>query len=604
MIWPFENDTGAVEKKLAGRSLTANKRRNCFTGMIILAASFLLSFTTILLYNAVKNTKILHQVDNSGEMLITIASITVVLLCTAGLAIKNILYISVLQHTHEFAQLRTLGATYRQIVSVMNQERKKLARKFVLLGSFLGLLCNFILPLHFYSLPSIACALCSGIFIWFIVYCSFRTPVKLAASVAPISALKYTGYLPRNGIKRNATMTSHNLGIRYFKSNPKKAIYALTSLILSGVLMFSIFTVIAAVNIEKLAQQPYHENSDVYLKLNSGAEENSTYDLMKNSPFTTSLLQKISSIYGVRNIYALKMLDCEIILQDTQSNISLSIENILHMENFQDQIVEGTMPTERLTDAIPVIVNKGSIYYERNGLSLQISDFVPAIIDTGYAKQNVTFIVCGFIEDKDTGVVLYTQSEYLDDIAEMNCDLAWYICTEEFLAQSIAPEIEALVQQDNRVRISILEHDIASLKIYFHNARAIIRVVTILISLFSFLNLLNTCITNAIIRGHDYALLEAIGMTKAQILKMQNTENLIYSLGSLIGSCMVGIPIGHLICIKLAQMSGISYITYRFPLGYVNAYAIFIVIIHIIIAAYQKQGLSRHTLVERTKTID
>lgn len=99
---------------------------------------------------------------------------------------------------------------------------KKLAGKFVLLGSFLDLLCNFILPLHFYSLPSIACALCSGVFIWFVVYCSFSTPVKLAASVAPISALKHTDYLPMNGLKRNATIISHNLGIRYFKSNPKK----------------------------------------------------------------------------------------------------------------------------------------------------------------------------------------------------------------------------------------------------------------------------------------------------------------------------------------------------------------------------------------------
>ncbi|MGI6008228.1 MAG: response regulator transcription factor [Ruminococcus sp.] len=37
-------------------------------------------------------------------------------------------------------------------------------------------------------------------------------------------------------------------------------------------------------------------------------------------------------------------------------------------------------------------------------------------------------------------------------------------------------------------------------------------VLTVLVSLFSFINLLNTSITNAITRKHDYALLEATGM--------------------------------------------------------------------------------------------
>ena len=30
MIWPFENDTGRVEKKLAGRSIKADRRRSVF----------------------------------------------------------------------------------------------------------------------------------------------------------------------------------------------------------------------------------------------------------------------------------------------------------------------------------------------------------------------------------------------------------------------------------------------------------------------------------------------------------------------------------------------------------------------------------------------
>lgn len=59
---------------------------------------------------------------------------------------------------------------------------------------------------------------------------------------------------------------------------------------------------------------------------------------------------------------------------------------------------------------------------------------------------------------------------------------------------------------------------------YFYNAQIIVTAVMVLICLFAFVNLLNTCITNTVIRRHDYALLEAAGMTKAQIYQTQNAE--------------------------------------------------------------------------------
>ena len=87
--------------------------------------------------------------------------------------------------------------------------------------------------------------------------------------------------------------------------------------------------------------------------------------------------------------------------------------------------------------------------------------------------------------------------------------------------------------------------------------------------------LLNTCITNTVIRRHDYALLEAAGMTKVQIYQTQSAENRIYFFGSLIGSCVVGIPLGFLLCNKIAEIPGLSYISYRFPWPFLPALSFF-----------------------------
>ena len=58
----------------------------------------------------------------------------------------------------------------------------------------------------------------------------------------------------------------------------------------------------------------------------------------------------------------------------------------------------------------------------------------------------------------------------------------------------------------------------------FITPKIIVTAVMVLICLFAFVNLLNTCITNTVIRRHDYALLEAAGMTKVQIYQTQNAE--------------------------------------------------------------------------------
>lgn len=598
MVWPFENDTSVIERKLADRSLTANKRRNSLAGIIIFSASFLLSFTTILLCNATIYGEMTYGVNNSNEVLISVVGISVILLFTAGLAVKNIFYVSVLQRTHEFAQLRTVGATYRQIVSVMNGERKRLTQKFVILGLFLGFLGNIVLPIQFYLLPSIVCAFFSGAFIWFVVFFSFRTPVKMAASVSPMDAVKQINAIPVQPYRKIDRITPNSLGKRYFLSNRKKAFNTLFSLILSGVLMFIVFTVMYAVNAEELARQPYKENSDLYIQLNSGLEH-PTYDLMKNSPFTSMLHQEISSISGVESIYILKMLNLNIFNADTREDISLAIESILNEASLKDSIIEGNVPVyNEFFNAIPVVVNRASYYYEKSGLTLNIGDSIQALIDTGYSNQSVQLEICGFIEDKDTGVVLYTNNEYLDSISEMNCDLIWYICAEKQHTQSVVLSVQDFVSQDDRVYMSILEDDIVLYKTIFRNVTVVISVLTIIVSLFAFVNLLNTCITNTIVRSHDYALLKAVGMTTTQISDMQSEEHFIYFAGSFIGSCILGIPLGMVICNRIAQISGIFYISYHFPLAFLILYGIFIIVTYNIVAVYQKYLFAKQSVVE------
>lgn len=596
----FENTTPKVEEKLAVLSLAANKQRNFLTGIIIFAASLLLAFSTILLCNATIDTQMISRVNNTQNMIGVILSIAIVLLFTAGIAIKNIMYISVLQRTREFAQLRTIGATCRQIKAVIHNERKKLSWKYILCGLILGFLCNLVLPLKFYLAQSILCMVLSGVFVWFIVFWSFQTPAKLAALVSPISALKTEDSHLTRVSKKSIHITPRNLAKMYFFSNRKKATYTMISLILSGMLMFMVFSVISAIDIEKLVRQSYYENSSIYLMLNTTAEENATYELMKKSPFIEELNTTIENIPGVTAIHSSKKLDCEITVEDSKYDIALN--SVVGTSSFETQLVEGSMPyfQSEIND-IPVVVNRVSPYYEMTGLDLKLGDYFAMSIDTGKSMQEVEFSVCGFIENKDKGNVFYSDPKYLDFISDINCDLAWYICTEKEQTDFVVKEIETLLDSDSRLTVSVFSDELSEMQVYLHNAKIIITAITILICLFAFVNLLNTCITNTVMRQHDYALLEAAGMTKEQIKQMQGIENQTYFSGSLIGSLVMGIPMGFLLCSKIAELPGLSYITYRFPWTFVLFYILFVIVVRTIVTVYQKNILMEQSVVERIK---
>ena len=603
MNYPFENDTERIEKRIAEKSVFSEKNRTFLIRVIILIAAFLLSFSGILLCNATLSTQQIAHVNNTTEAVGTVLGIVIVLLCTAGLAVKNILYVSVLQRVHEFAQLRAIGATYQQIKSVVKKERDKIAKPCIVLGTVIGFLVNIVLPLHFYWIPSIVCAVISGIFIWIITALAFQAPAKMAASTSPIEAqhTQATNYFRSVGAKRK--LTPIRIGWMYCRANRKKAAYTFLSLIMSGILMFGVFFFLNAINPERLASQPYQGNSDVFVLLNSTADEESTYDLMKSTPFTEEQKQKLYNISGVKDVYELYMLD-GILTNSEGEKFELSIENAVNPETFKNEIVEGMQPSHELQNgAIPVAINRQSPYYQKLNMQLQVGDYLPYIIDTGYGQKEVALVVSGFVENSDTGLVIYTSGENMKSLSEMNCTLAWYICLDDN-GKDVATEIiKEIFIDDDRVDVSVLADDVMALEDYFHNAKVIITVLVVLISLFSFINMLNTSITNAIARRHDYALLEATGMTKLQLRKVQQSESFIYLVGSFIGSCILGIPIGLLLCTQISKIPGLSYFEYHFPVLFVFLYLAAVVMVYHVVSVYQKKSLQQHSIIERIRTI-
>lgn len=611
MALPFENNTDRAVKKLARASLRSEGRRNLLAGLIVFGAAFLLSFAAILAVNAALALEVSEGVTSDRELVTVLFGVALVVLLAAGLAIRNIMYLSVLGRTREFAQLRTLGATNRQIRCIVSAERRRMTRSWLATGVLAGFFGNVLLPVEFFWGQSALLAVAAAIFIWFVIYLSFRAPAKQAARVSPMDGLRQTETFGSGKIRRNGRLASRSIahhsahlspgaiGRRWLSSDKKKTALTLASLIFSGALLFVLFTVMAAIDIDSLARQPYYEDSSLYIKINSTADEDSTYRIMRTAPFSDALREEILAIPGVERIVPLAMLD--VTLPD--AGFEGAIQSVMP-RTLAPRLVEGVLAgnaTEE--DILPVTINRASPYYQETGLDLSVGDQITASVDTGAGEKTLQLEAIGILENKDDGVVFYTDTENLQALAAMDCTLAWYIVTAPESADVVAQAVQRLVTADERLYVASLADDIASYEAYFATARLAVSVLAVLILVFAFLNLLNTCIVNSVIRQREFALLAAVGMTRQQLVQAQRVENAVYFGASFFGSWLIGGILGWAICHWLSDIPGLGYIHYQFPIAFLLCYALFVAVSAFAVQRWQTHRLAEKSIVEQLREI-
>lgn len=607
MALPFENNTDRAIKRIAQASLESERRRNLLAGLIVFGAAFLLSFAAILAGNATLALEVSEGVTSDRELVTVLFGVALVVLLAVGLAIRNIMYLSVLGRTREFAQLRTLGATNRQIRCIVSAERRRMTRSWLATGVLAGFFGNVLLPLEFFWVQSALLAVAAAIFIWFVIYLSFHAPAKQAARVSPMDGLRQTETFGSGKIRRNGRLASRSIahhsahlspgaiGRRWLSSDQKKTVLTLASLIFSGALLFILVTVMAAIDTDSLARQPYYEDSSLYIKINSTADEDSTYRIMRTAPFSDALREEILAIPGVERIVPLAMLD--VTLPD--AGFEGAIQSVMP-RTLAPRLVEGVLAGNATKeDILPVTINRASPYYQETGLDLSVGDQITASVDTGAGEKMVQLEAIGILENKDDGVVFYTDTENLQALAAMDCTLAWYIVATPGSAVDVTQAVQRLVTADERVYVGNLADDIASYEAYFANARLAVSVLAVLILVFAFLNLLNTCIVNSVIRQREFALLAAVGMTRQQLVQAQRVENAVYFGASFFGSWLIGGILGWAICHWLSDIPGLGYIHYQFPIAFLLCYALFVAVSAFAVQHWQTHRLAEKSIVEQ-----
>ena len=103
-------------------------------------------------------------------------------------------------------------------------------------------------------------------------------------------------------------------------------------------------------------------------------------------------------------------------------------------------------------------------------------------------------------------------------------------------------------------------------------------------------------------RKQEFGILQSIGLTEKQLLKMLQYEGLIYSASATIITVILGAGMGYLaVC---AMKTTNAYFFFNFPWAVVIGYLVAILIVQVILSAFTTRTLKKQSLVDRIKAME
>ena len=164
--------------------------------------------------------------------------------------------------------------------------------------------------------------------------------------------------------------------------------------------------------------------------------------------------------------------------------------------------------------------------------------------------------------------------------------------------EQIEDSLDTLLEEYPYYSLSTLRENILEAESMFTLLFSVMVGLSLFIIAFALINLLNTLITNILTRGREFAMLQSVGMTRKQLAKMLRVEGLALSAGNLLITFVLGTAAGY-VMIQLLRYFGADYMHFVFPVWFFLGYAVFIVLVPVLITEYMVRRFQKQTLVER-----
>ena len=521
--------------------------------------------------------------------------------------IQSIFRISIQDKIQSYGQLRTIGATSRQIRRIVKWESRRLGSIGILLGVLLGIVSGVLLfPKGFHGFCYGLSVLLTVLVCWFMVSISIHKPVKIAANISPLEAVRFSAGQERiHSRKKRTRLSPVSMGIANFQRDRKKAVSIAASFSLGGILLLIVSSVVLTRSPEQAARL-YFPDGDYKIYLSSEQPEEEI--MAAGNPLNEELRQEILSVDGVTDVLVTR--------QSLHAKFGISAGtgagmcDALTDENRQEveaTLVSGAMPS----DAHSVLLYAS---YQKDLTEMDVG----ATMELSLGQETVTVTISGLLDSMRVtsnghgalgldSVALFAPEELFRELHPEieNFDYSWSIVSDPKKAERVEAGLQEILSSRSNLGLDTIGVHIEYEKMQNGVIFGGLQALSWLIFLFGVVNLINTTLSNQMSRKRENSILRSVGLTGKQLCRMNICEGLCYAAFAALAVLLIGLPIAVVVCREVSRQSFAGEIVpYQFPILEMGLFLLVLFGLEFLLSAWTVSRQRKQSLVEQMRAVE
>ena len=558
-----------------------------------------------------------------------IVGIMLIVVLAGIITIYSVYYVSMNQRVREFGKLKAIGATKRQLRQIVLREGMGVALFAIPIGLLIGTVAVKVVLLQFVEhakdsnvliteaykvvakgevqlyywwiyLLAIAVTLCT-------VYLSLMKPMRMAAKVSEIEAMRYQGGSKRQKSSRKGYqfLNIGRLTKRNLAENKKKSTITIVSMAVTGIFVMMVATVLSCANPMESAKSSIVGQYEISPIVESGNKEHPEYEwaeVQKNNPLNEGLKQQIEELDGVERVDVFTAL--KVSGGPFEEKIGTEFINGVpeeYAEELKKGITEGNVTYEELKSGDKVILDRALLHWYPDikvgdKLKLNIHDGdntfqkeieVAAIGDYGSGLTNYNCLIMA--KEGAEKLTINNSSSYFQVIADKDYD------------EALEASLQAIVDGSGRLQMRTWKNEYDTWENAIQMTRGACYAFIIILAAISIMNLINTMINSVHVRKKELGMMQAIGMSDRQLMKMLQLEGIFYTVGTLIISIGVGSLAGYPLFLYAKRTGMFDISTYHYPVTAAIIIILTLFVIQMLLAIFIAKSVRKDSLIERIR---
>lgn len=558
-----------------------------------------------------------------------IVGIMLIVVLAGIITIYSVYYVSMNQRVREFGKLKAIGATKRQLRQIVLREGMGVALFAIPIGLLIGTVAVKVVLLQFVEhakdsnvliteaykvvakgevqlyywwiyLLAIAVTLCT-------VYLSLMKPMRMAAKVSEIEAMRYQGGSKRQKSSRKGYqfLNIGRLTKRNLAENKKKSTITIVSMAVTGIFVMMVATVLSCANPMESAKSSIVGQYEISPIVESGNKEHPEYEwaeVQKNNPLNEGLKQQIEELDGVERVDVFTAL--KVSGGPFEEKIGTEFINGVpeeYAEELKKGITEGNVTYEELKSGDKVILDRALLHWYPD---IKVGDKLKLNIHDGdntFQKE----IEVAAIGEYGTGLTNYNclimAKEGAEKLTINNSSSYFQVIADKDYDEALEASLQAIVDGSGRLQMRTWKNEYDTWENAIQMTRGACYAFIIILAAISIMNLINTMINSVHVRKKELGMMQAIGMSDRQLMKMLQLEGIFYTVGTLIISIGVGSLAGYPLFLYAKRTGMFDISTYHYPVTAAIIIFLTLFVIQMLLAIFIAKSVRKDSLIERIR---